>query len=225
MHGKAKLDPKKEQLLERLSSLAREGRRPLSEFLKLSGETGEEDLRAVRSFLFELYCQIYDIDGQSEEGTGVRFKLLQELSKGQSIEEITNLFIGNLYLTEYQLKAGRPAPAAPGARGLAERARLAIEDGFKERISLNSIARDLAVSKEHLSRIFKKRYAVTVTEHIHAVRIDRARRLMAQGEMSLKQICYETGYQSYNDFYRNFRKVAGTSPKDFVSTPEDKPVA
>jgi YesN/AraC family two-component response regulator len=47
---------------------------------------------------------------------------------------------------------------------------------------------------------------------------------MATGEHSLKQVCYETGYQSYNDFYRNFRKVTGVSPKDFVhAEPLDKP--
>ena len=211
------MDAKNQQFLEKLTGLAREGRRPLSEFLKLSGQAGEDDLRAVRSFLFELYCQIYDIDSKADEGSGVRFKFLQELAKGQSVEEITNLFIGNLYLTEYRLKAGGPAPAPdPRVRGLAERARLVIDEGYSRRISLNSLATDLAVSKEHLSRIFKKKFGVTVTEYIHQVRIESARRLMASGDYSLKQICYETGYQSYNDFYRNFRKVTGVSPKGFV---------
>lgn len=215
--GKASLDAKKQQFLERLSSLAREGRRPLAEFLKLSGQADGDELRAVRGFLFDLYCQIYNIDANSEEGAGVRFKLLQELSKGQSIEEVTNLFIGNLYLTEYQLRTGPVvAPDPLRARGLAERAHLTIEQGYAQRISLNSIATGLAVSKEHLSRVFKKKFGVTVTEYIHQVRIDNAKRLMATGQYSLKQICYETGYQSYNDFYRNFRKVAGQSPKDYA---------
>jgi YesN/AraC family two-component response regulator len=211
------LDAKNQQFLEKLSGLAREGRRPLSEFLQLSGQAGEEDLRGVRSFLFELYCQIYDIDAKSDQGSSVRFKFLQELAKGQSVEEITNLFIGNLYLTEYKLRAKAPALAPDGrARGLGERARMAIEQGYSRRISLNSIAQDLMVSKEHLSRIFKKKFGITVTEFIHQVRIEAARKLMASGDHSLKQVCYETGYQSYNDFYRNFRKVTGVSPKGFV---------
>jgi YesN/AraC family two-component response regulator len=211
------LDAKNQQFLEKLSGLAREGRRPLSEFLQLSGQAGEEDLRAVRAFLFELYCQIYDIDAKSDQGSSVRFKFLQELAKGQSVEEITNLFIGNLYLTEYKLKAKTPVVSPDGkVRGLAERAKIAIEQNFARRISLNSIALDLSVSKEHLSRIFKKKFGMTVTEFIHQIRIETARKLMAAGEYSLKQVCYETGYQSYNDFYRNFRKVTGVSPKGFV---------
>ena len=144
----------------------------------------------------------------------MRFKFLQELARGESVEEITNLFIGNLYLTEYKLKSVGPATDGK-ARGLAERARLTIDEGYARRLSLHSIAQDLAVSKEHLSRIFKKKFAKTVTEYIHEVRIAAARRLMMTGDYSLKQVCYETGYQSYNDFYRNFRKVTGVSPKDF----------
>ena len=213
LHG-GKLDAKNRKFLEKLSGLAREGRRPLSEFLRLSGQASEDDLKAVRAFLFELYCQIYEIDSTSDQGSSVRFKFLQELARGESIEEITNLFIGNLYLTEYKLKSAAPASEAR-ARGLAERARLSIDEGYSRRLSLNSIAQDLAVSKEHLSRVFKKKFGKTVTEYIHEVRIESARRLMATGDYSLKQVCYETGYQSYNDFYRNFRKVTGVSPKDF----------
>jgi len=211
------LDAKNKGFLDRLSGLTRDGRRPLSEFLQLSGEAGEEDLKAVRNFLFELYCQIYEIDSRSAQGSSIRFKFLQELARGKSIEEITNLFIGSLYLTEYRLKARAPQPGIDGRpRGLAERARIYIDENHARRVSLNTIAQDLAVSKEHLSRIFKKRHSVTVTEYLHRVRIETARRLMATGQYSLKQICYETGYQSYNDFYRNFRKVTGLSPKGFL---------
>lgn len=226
MPEKVELDARKQRFLARLSKLTREGRRPLTEFLSLSGEAGEEELRAVRSFLFDLFCQIYDIDADSDEGSRVRFKFLQELGKGQSVEEVTNLFIGNLYLTEFGVGAAptKVVPVEAGRpRSLAERARLVIEQSFASRISLNSIAAELSVSKEHLSRIFKKKFGVTVTEYIHQVRIEHARRLMAAGEHSLKQVCYESGYQSYNDFYRNFRKITGTSPKDFVagSPPQD----
>lgn len=220
--GTEPLAAKNTDLLEKLSGLARDGRRPLQEFLQLSGEAGEEDLRSVRAFLFDLYCQIYGIEPGSEQESGVRFKLLQELAKGQSVEEITNLFIGNLYLTEFQGRGGiapdRPqqAPAQPPPRGLAERARLYIEGHYTERISLGTIAQELGISKEHLSRVFKKKFGRTVTEEVHAVRIEVAKRLMSGEDCSLKQVCYETGYQSYNDFYRNFRKVTGQSPKDFL---------
>lgn len=211
------MDARNKQFLESLTGLAREGRRPLSEFLKLSGQAGDDDLRTMRSFLFDLYCQIYDIDPKTTEGSSVRFKFFQELGRGESIEEITNLFIGNLYVTEYKLKARAPEPTGDQKpRGLAERARALIDQAYSKRISLNSIATDLSVSKEHLSRVFKKKLGVTVTEYIHQVRIENARRLMSSGDFSLKQVCYETGYQSYNDFYRNFRKVTGVSPKCFV---------
>jgi AraC-like DNA-binding protein len=216
--GEKPLGSGHQDLLERLSGLA-PGRRPLSDFLKLSGDAGEDELRAVRSFLFDLYCRIYKIEPGSETEAKLRFRLLHELAKGKSVEEITSLFIGNLYLTRVGGDTGigaEPVPQRSRPRGLADQARLLIEERYTERLSLGRIATELAVSKEHLSRIFKKKFSATVTEHIHRTRIENAKRLISTAEFSLKQICYETGYQSYNDFYRNFRKIAGVSPKDFV---------
>ena len=43
------MDAKNRKFLEKLSGLAREGRRPLSEFLRLSGQASEDDLKAVRA--------------------------------------------------------------------------------------------------------------------------------------------------------------------------------
>lgn len=217
--GRKPLPAKNRDFLERLSSLA-PGRRPLTEFLELSGDAGDDELRAVRSFLFDVYCKIHQIEPGSEREATIRFKLLQELSRGGSLEEITNLFVGNLHLADSAAAAAPATDADPKPRGLAERARRLIEDGYTERISLGSLAQELSVSKEHLSRIFKKRFGLTVTEKVHQVRIEAAKRLMANGGFSLKQVCYETGYQSYNDFYRNFRKVAGVSPKDYLSSLE-----
>lgn len=221
MAEKAEVDLKQRDLLERLRALTRDGRRPLSELLRLSEDSADDGLRPVRSFLFDLFCQIYAIDPESEEGARLRFRFLQELARGQSVEEVASLFIGNLYLAEHGLRdvvsLQRPEPAVR-PRSLAERARLVIERDFADRISLNSIAQELAVSKEHLSRIFKKKFSVTVTEYVHQVRIEKARSLIRSGSAGLKQVCYETGYQSYNDFYRNFRKVTGVSPKDFVES-------
>lgn len=205
-----------EELLERLTRLGEGGRRPLDEFLRVSESMGEE-LRLARNFLFDLFCQIYNITPEtldSEAGRLLRFKFFQELGQGSTLQEIKDLFIRGLFVAESEGFAGlkeRPARAT----GLARRAKGYIDANYGDRLSLNAVAESLSVSKEHLSRAFKRAYGVTVTEYIHQVRVDMAKSLIREGELSLKEICYELGYQSYNDFYRNFRKSAGVSPKDW----------
>jgi AraC-like DNA-binding protein len=39
-------------------------------------------------------------------------------------------------------------------------------------------------------------------------------RLLEFGRYSLSEIAYRVGYQNYRDFYRNFVKHVGSSPRD-----------
>ena len=137
----------------------------------------------------------------------------------EKVCNVGNFFIQNLFSQE--IEAVLPAAANPDPRpsdkslSLAERARLHIDEHYGNRLSLQTIANHLAVCKEHLSRAFKKERGITVTEYIHAVRISLAKNMILEDQLSLKEICYELGYQSYNDFYRNFRKLTGISPREF----------
>jgi YesN/AraC family two-component response regulator len=210
-------EPGHEEMLRRLAHLGEVGRRPLEDFLRVS-ESVETELRTVRSFFFDLFCMISGIgpeDLETEQGKLLRFRFFQELSKGSTVEEVKDIFIRNLYITQDPSLAPLKRPRPPRATNLAARARTYIEEHYGERLSLKIVADHVAVSKEHLSRAFKRAYDLTVTEYIQRVRVDMAKSLIQEGALSFKEICYELGYQSYNDFYRNFRKITGKSPKEY----------
>lgn len=157
---------------------------------------------------------------EGEEGRRLRFRFFQELGQGATVEEIKDIFIQNLFSQEAATDvtaaaSGSETRPSEKSLSLAERARLHIEEHYGDRLSLQTIASQLSVCKEHLSRAFKKERGCTVTEHIHTVRIDLAKNMILEDQLSLKEICYELGYQSYNDFYRNFRKLTGISPREF----------
>ena len=221
---KRELDLEEERgILEKIITLCqRRKRRPLREFVALSRSVGDDELTVVIEFLHNLYCQIYNISEESanERDNWLKTQFFQEISKGKTVEEVKDIFIKNVFLVENQELSREFFPEVETGRNLSENAKFIIEKNFKGRISLNSVARKLNVSKEHLSRVFKKKYKVTITEYIHKIRIERARKIMNSRESSLKQVCYDVGYQSYNDFYRNFRKIIGVSPKDYQKNPD-----
>jgi len=212
---------KEEEILRRLTRIGEGPMRPLEEFLRYAESVEEEQLRTVKKFLFDLFCRIYTISAQTldtEEGRLLRFKFFQELGRGTSVEEIKDIFIRKLFFAESQTLGAKAKPEeteVDKGSTLAARARTYIDNHYNDALSLNAVANHLSVCKEHLSRAFKRTYASTVTEYIHKVRIDLAKSLILENQLSLKEICYELGYQSYNDFYRNFRKLTGSSPKDY----------
>jgi len=104
-------------------------------------------------------------------------------------------------------------PRPPGSpHPLVHRARSIIEGQYHLRLSLSAVAGRLHVSPSHLSRLFRRDMRMTLTEHIHRVRLAHARRLLAGGGHSIAEIAYRVGYQNYRDFYRNFVKYENASP-------------
>jgi AraC-like DNA-binding protein len=102
--------------------------------------------------------------------------------------------------------------SSPPAPSLVQRARTLIEESYRERLSLSSVAARLHVSPAHLSRVFRQQTGSTLTEFVHQTRLCHARRLLAEGGRTICEIAYLVGYQNYRDFYRNFTKHESASP-------------
>jgi len=87
-----------------------------------------------------------------------------------------------------------------------------IDHYFGNPLSLQSVARLFLVSREHLSRAFKKRFDVTVNDYITERRMERAQELLHDGDLEIKQVARMVGYGDLAYFYRVFKKRFGYPP-------------
>lgn len=88
---------------------------------------------------------------------------------------------------------------------------------FREPISLKSLAQNAGVNPSHLSRQFKKELGMGITEFINRRRIREAQFLMTQDIGSITDIAIAVGFESYNYFYRVFKRMTSMTPKDFIN--------
>lgn len=94
---------------------------------------------------------------------------------------------------------------------------------IRERISegealtgtLTRLAADCGLSTRQLTRAFKATTGRTLGDHIKAVRIDRARRLLGQPGLMIKEIAFECGFETAAAFAAVFRKATGTTPNEY----------
>ena len=93
-----------------------------------------------------------------------------------------------------------------------ERAFLFIRKNLYSDISLDTIADNIQISPQHLSRIFKAKYSKTIGEYIKEQRISYAKYLLRNSDYSIKDICRKTGYSDQNYFSRVFKSVTGYQP-------------
>lgn len=87
-----------------------------------------------------------------------------------------------------------------------------INTHLQENLTADILADRFFVSKYYLMHSFKKETGRSMGSYITTKRLLLARQYIAGG-MSSTQACYECGFHNYSTFYRAWKKLFGTSPK------------
>jgi AraC family transcriptional regulator len=98
------------------------------------------------------------------------------------------------------------------------RLRRAIEfmhDNFGRELALEEIASSAYLSEYHFARLFKQITGVTPHVYLANVRLERARKLLADTALPISQIASMVGYQSQSHFSKMFRSVTGITPRAY----------
>lgn len=90
-----------------------------------------------------------------------------------------------------------------------------IDRNYSGDISIETAARYASVSVSTLSRLFRTELDKSFTEILIEKRISKACAMIKEGNLSMKEICFEVGYNDPNYFSRVFKKTTGLSPSDY----------
>ena len=103
-----------------------------------------------------------------------------------------------------------PRPSA-GVSGLIQNVLAYVQERFSEDLSLSRLADKFGYSPQHFSRLFHKYLHISLPEHVNAVRVVHAQRLLDEGK-SATEAAFESGFSSLETFYRTYKKAYGTTP-------------
>ena len=98
------------------------------------------------------------------------------------------------------------------------RLRRAIEfmhDHCARELSLAEIAAAAYLSEFHFARLFKKITGATPHAYLGALRIERARKLLAETDLAIIEVGARVGYNSQSHFTKIFREATGITPHAF----------
>ena len=108
-----------------------------------------------------------------------------------------------------RLVSGRPSTAAERLRGV-EDARELI--AASPRLGLLELARAVAISPHHLSRIFSERTGETISRYRNRIRVRIALDRLAGGEPSLARLAADLGFADHAHLTRVVREEVGHAP-------------
>jgi transcriptional regulator GlxA family with amidase domain len=83
---------------------------------------------------------------------------------------------------------------------------------YAEPLDVPALARTALMSTAHFSRRFREAYAETPYSYLMTRRIERAKALLRQGDLSVSEVCMEVGCRSLGSFSARFTQLVGETP-------------
>lgn len=94
---------------------------------------------------------------------------------------------------------------------------------FRSRIQLDEIASVAHICPNSFCRYFKSRTKKTYSQFLIEIKVGNACKLLIENKMSIKQLCLESGFNSFSSFHKYFKKITGKSPaiykNEFIKQP------
>jgi AraC-like DNA-binding protein len=96
---------------------------------------------------------------------------------------------------------------------------------FKEKIPLDVIASKVGLVPSSFCRYFKSKTGKSFTEFIIELKVSNACKLLQEDKLSVKEICYESGFNNFSSFHKHFKLIKGVSPQKFKKSNSIKPLS
>lgn len=90
-----------------------------------------------------------------------------------------------------------------------------IEEHLSEDLSLVRLAEINYFNPSYLSRFFKQERGVNLSEYIDSCRLKKARELLRNGELKIREVSCAVGYEAAHSFTRFFKKATGITPQEY----------
>lgn len=152
----------------------------------------------MKEEILDTYLKIFDLVKKEQPG-------FQQIASGMVIK-----LLG--YIISFEKQKG--FSGKPIARAI-EAIRFEMRNNMEKEINLVKLAEQHNVSYSFFRKMFKKYTGVSPGQYHLQLRITRAKELLISTEKSVKEICFELGFQSIYYFSNMFKKKEGFTPTQF----------
>jgi AraC-like DNA-binding protein len=86
---------------------------------------------------------------------------------------------------------------------------------FQRKIQLEEIADIAGMTPNSFCRYFKERTDKTYSQFLTEIRVGYACKLIMDNKLSIKQLCFESGFNNFSCFHKNFKQIMGNTPQGY----------
>lgn len=89
-----------------------------------------------------------------------------------------------------------------------------IRFNYHKDISINDVAIQADISERYLRSLFSQYLNISPLDYLNQIRINKSIELLRNTELSVKEVCFQCGFQSPQYFSRIFKQQTGISPRE-----------
>jgi len=156
----------------------------------------------IKRIIFQLGCGINELSSVG---------ILDELNILEDAEQIKmwcKINISELINISEQARTAKD-------NSLVKKAVAYIDSHMISDIKLEIVADEIGISPQYLSRFFKEKMGQNFIDFITEKKINQAKKLLENEELSIKEVALKLGYTEANYFGRIFKKITGLTPKQY----------
>ncbi|WP_245630376.1 helix-turn-helix domain-containing protein [Amphibacillus sediminis] len=86
---------------------------------------------------------------------------------------------------------------------------------YCEEIDFEEMAEDIGISYSYMRKIIYEMTGQSLIEHLNLRRIEKAKQMLAESNLTIAQIASEVGYNNPQSLNRFFRKFEGMTPSNY----------
>lgn len=211
---------KQQQLMEQmvlkavLGGMEHDVRREASVFAGWVQKDKDRTFEEAKLQLMELLFYARRMVQEQGNGCPGRMEDVGALLMAQDGEELQKRFVSAMVGTARAVVIKEQEPD-----GIITKAQEYIRQNFRKDLALEDVAQAVGISPYYFSKLFKEEAGMNFTEYLTGLRIEKARQLLLKRELSIKQVCVDSGYSDPNYFSRVFKKWTGLTPTEFRDAP------
>ena len=140
-----------------------------------------------------------------------------ELGHGAMLDSMVRQLVIHLLRTHLTVRKSDKielSRAGPVDRRL-RRALEFMHDNYSGGLSLEDVASAAYLSEYHFARLFKEIIGVTPHVYLANLRLERARKLLAETGLAISEVASMVGYHSQSHFTKVFKSITGVTPRAY----------
>ncbi|MCD7736441.1 MAG: response regulator [Lachnospiraceae bacterium] len=146
----------------------------------------------------------------------IRLGVTRFLLKPSNMEELEEAVAAMALRLKKKGITGQQGASSENAGSLlVEKALEYMRENYQHRVTLTDVAESVYVSQWHMSRLLNRHTGKSFSELMNSIRIEEAKKLLADPSLRIGDIAEMTGFQDMAHFSRVFRKLAGISANEY----------